>query len=93
MYKDTVSWEWRADFWGSEELRKTRAQRVGSKRERFKRSTRGGGGGRFLCYTWTWVHNKHESSLGTLSQQQGHGVQFLGSIAVPNRPFAEGSTQ
>lgn len=52
-----------------------------------------GAGGRFLCYTWTWVHNKHESSLGTLSQQQGHGVQFLGSIAVPNRPFAEGSTQ
>lgn len=34
MYKDTVSWEWRADFRDSKEFRKTRAQRVGSKRER-----------------------------------------------------------
>lgn len=57
----------------------------------FKRATRGRCRDRFLRYTWIWVPNKHESSLGALSQQQGHGVQFLGSIAVPNRTFAEGS--
>ena len=44
MYKDTVSWEWRADFWGSEELRKTRVQRVGSKRAALRGQHEAGGG-------------------------------------------------